>query len=108
MGEPLCHGSHADAEWLFPHGVTGDVFESFALVEPDDVTGEVYQMANPGRPNRNVFAVDRRHPARRGDPGQFAHNESIMIKELVVAGAVRQVAVVAAVVVQPGERRTVN
>jgi hypothetical protein len=85
-----------------------DVLESKPLMESDDVTRKIRQMI-PGIDGAwNVHAMNCGDASRFCQASNLADDEFVMFEKLVVAPAVRQVTLVAAVVVKAAKRRTVN
>jgi hypothetical protein len=89
MGEVFCHRSVANSERFFPDTVPSDVLPSLAFVEPDDVTGKVRQVVSPTIARRHVHTVNASHAPGHRQPEEVPHDESVMLKKLLVVLAIR-------------------
>ena len=106
MRKSLCHCAVADAKRFFPDVIPAAVLPAEFCVKPDDVAGEINQAGAYVRADsharrvavagpRHVHAMHGCNPARLRDSEFLAHDESIVFKELLIAPAVGQVALVA-------------
>ncbi len=72
------------------------------MVEPDNVAREVSKQ--PVFVGGNIGNMDAGYTPFYCNPELFPDNEPVMLNKLLVSGAIAQVVVVAAVLVQPGKR----
>ena len=81
---PVAHGKR-----LFPYRVPRNVIPMLALMQSDDVAGEVNKAVAAAVTGRHICAVNRRHAPRSRESKEFAHRERVVLKELLVIVTVR-------------------
>src|SRR4249919_2239475 len=99
--EVLLHRTQAHRERFFPDHAPPGESPALALVQADDVTREVDHRIGAAVAAWNIHAVHGGDAAWHRDARELAHHECVMLEESAIVVAVRQVALVAAVVIQP-------
>ena len=87
VGQVLKARTHGNSERLFPYADAAFVKESFALMQPDNISREV-PVALTLTWDGNVATMNAAYPARLRQAAYFAHDKAIMLEELIVILAV--------------------
>src|SRR3990172_8772568 len=103
MAKALRERADVDLKGILPDRVAGGIAPSLALVQPDYVPREVPEVVVSGVPARDVGDVHGCHATRQRQPMELAHDKGEVLEELLVRVAVREVARVRGVVVEPAE-----